>query len=76
VVAVLVILALVDSMLFGILLGAWGAFVFVRMLKPGREGDLLAELAALRASQGLHHAALETEGAWWRATNSQTGSPT
>ena len=71
----LVVLALLVSGLVGSLLGAWGAFRFVRMLKPGREGDLLAELAGLRASASLHHAALKSESAMWQAVSQNDASP-
>jgi hypothetical protein len=46
--------------LFGLVLGAWLALEWMRRLRPGRESDLIAELAAVRASAGLHQAALVT----------------
>jgi hypothetical protein len=52
VIILVVVLALLSTTLVGGVLGAWLALRFVQAIRPGREGDLLAELAALRASEG------------------------
>lgn len=67
-----VVLALLVTTLAGAVLGAWLALRFVQAIRPGREGDLLAELATLRASEGLHLAALKTNSHLWRAASAQT----
>jgi len=59
--ALMIGLAIFSAALFGGTLGAWAALDWVRRLRPGRESDLLVELAALRASQGLHLSALKTQ---------------
>lgn len=71
--ALVVILALLATALTGTVVGAWFALQWVRKLRPGREGDLLAELAALRASTGLHKAALVAQAGLWRTPMSGGG---
>lgn len=70
-----VALALLSTGLLGSVLGAWAALDWVRRLRPGREGDLLAELATLRASAGLHLAALRSEGSLYRAAGNESSTP-
>lgn len=59
------LLAVLTALLSGIVLGAWLALEWMRRLRPGRETDLLAELAAVRASAGLHEAALRVREELW-----------
>lgn len=63
----MIVLALLTTFLIGVMVGGWLALEFVRRLRPGREGDLVAELAALRASAGLHEAALSAQQQLWQA---------
>lgn len=61
-----ILLAILSAVLFGVMAGAWLALEWMRRLRPGRESDLLAELAALRANTGLHHAALNVQEQLWQ----------
>jgi hypothetical protein len=67
VIVLVVILALLTATLVGGVLGAWLTLHWVQTLRPGREGELLAELAAVRASEGLHLAAMAAESAMRKA---------
>jgi hypothetical protein len=57
VLVVLVVLLLVGAA--GAAGGLWMAFQWMRQFTPEREGELLTELAALRASQRLGRAACD-----------------
>lgn len=63
------ILGLLVTFLTGVMVGAWASLGWMRRLRPGRESDLIAELAALRASAGLHEAALATSSKLWQAAS-------
>jgi len=67
VVTLLVALALLVAFMTGLVVGAWAALEWMRRLRPGRESDLIAELAALRASARLHEAALASSSRLWQA---------
>jgi hypothetical protein len=73
VIVLVVVLALVVTTLVGGVLGAWLTLHWVQTLRPGREGELLAELAAVRASEGLHLAAMAAESAMRKAA-AQSGA--
>ncbi len=64
--AVTIVLAITSALLFGLVVGAWLTLEWMRRLRPGRESDLLAELAAIRANAGLHEVALAVREQLWQ----------
>jgi len=69
-----VVLAIFCALLTGMMIGAWLALEWMRRLRPGRESDLLAELAAVRASAGLHEAALRVREELWQPPSNGAAS--
>jgi hypothetical protein len=55
VVTLVIVLGLLVTFLTGVMVGAWASLSWMWRLRPGRESDLIAELAALRASTAGQH---------------------
>jgi hypothetical protein len=66
VIALVLLVAVIVIGVGGLFAGVWLAFQWMRQFAPEREGELLAELAALRSSHRLGREATETHRAMQR----------
>jgi hypothetical protein len=73
VIALVLIIAVIVVGVGGVFGGMWLTFTWLRQFAPEREGELLAELAALRATQRLGREAGAVHRAMLRFTETGAG---